>query len=476
MNALHYLGAVEALGHFRARTLSPVELMQAVIERAEVTEPLVNALCEPQFDAALERAREAELRYGRRGPDPRPLEGLPVGLKAEEPVAGQPWSHGSLLYRDQVADDTSPAAERILAAGGIVHARTTTPEFSCAAYTHSHLWGVTRNPWNLAVGVGGSSGGSGAALAAGTATLASGSDIAGSIRIPAAFNGVVGFKPPYGRVPQQAPFNLDTYCHTGPMARSVADCALMENVLAGPHPRDATSLRWPVVLPLEPEGAAGLRVALSLDLGDWPVDPEVRDNAEAAADALRAAGAIVEHVDLHLPQADVLRAVATHFGLAFAGWISGESERAPGQLTAYARDLPRWCETTSGATSYLEMLELEAEIQERVGALLERYHALVCPTVGTRGFTAGDDYVEHGVEVDGRATGHHLEATLTTPFNIASRCPVLAVPSGLARNGVPTGVQIVGRTYDDPTVFRLGAALERERPWPRDPQLEAAHA
>ncbi len=143
--------------------------------------------------------------------------------------------------------------------GAIVHARTTAPEFSCAGFTHSRIWGVTRNPWNPDFAVGGSSGGSGAALASGTATLASGSDIGGSIRIPAAYNGVVGFKPPYGRVPQEAPFNLDVYCHCGPMARTVADCALFENALAGPHPHDHASLRPKLELPARPEPAAGLR-------------------------------------------------------------------------------------------------------------------------------------------------------------------------------------------------------------------------
>ncbi len=124
--------------------------------------------------------------------------------------------------------------QRILDAGGIVHARTTTPEFSCAPVTWTKLWGVTRNPWHPDYSPGGSSGGSGAALAAGSTTLATGSDIGGSIRIPASFCGVVGFQPPYGRVPEVEVFNLDHYCHEGPMARTVADCALLENVIAGP--------------------------------------------------------------------------------------------------------------------------------------------------------------------------------------------------------------------------------------------------
>ena len=233
---LAYLSATEALARFRDRSLSPVELTEALVARAAEVEPTVNALCITYFDQALEQAREAEKRYVGTGDAPRPLEGICVGIKEEMPIAGQPCSMGSLRYKDNVADYTDPVGQRLIDAGAIVHARTTAPEFSCAAFTHSRLWGVTRNPWNPEFGVGGSSGGTGAALASGTSTLASGSDIGGSIRIPASLNGVVGFKPPYGRVPQTPPFNLDHYCHSGPLARTVADTALFENMIAGPHP------------------------------------------------------------------------------------------------------------------------------------------------------------------------------------------------------------------------------------------------
>ena len=214
---LHYLSAAEALARFRDRSLSPVDLLDAVTARADAVEPTVNALCHERYEAAREEARAAEARYAGRGDgEPRALEGIPLAIKEEEEVAGQPWTQGSLIYKDLVAEQSSVFAQRMLDAGAIVHARTTAPEFSCALFTHSRLHGVTRNPWNPEFGVGGSSGGSGAALASGTTTLASGSDIGGSIRAPASFNGVVGFKPPYGRVAQAVPFNLDTYCHCGP--------------------------------------------------------------------------------------------------------------------------------------------------------------------------------------------------------------------------------------------------------------------
>ena len=224
------LTASDALAAMRARDLSPVELLESVIGRAEAVEPSVNAFAERRFEQASVAAGASADRYAA-GARIRPLEGLPVALKEEVPVRGWQMRYGSLAI-DEVAETTSPLAERILKAGALVHARTTTPELSCAGYTHSKLWGVTRNPWNTEVTVGGSSGGSGASLAAGSSTLASGSDIGGSIRLPSSINGVVGFKPPHGRVPVDPPFNLDRYCHDGPMARTVADCALFENVLA----------------------------------------------------------------------------------------------------------------------------------------------------------------------------------------------------------------------------------------------------
>jgi amidase len=465
MTALPYLSAAGALRMFRSHELSPVELMEAVVAQAEAVEPAVNALCHRFFERAMGQAREAEARYMGRGAPPRPLEGIPTAIKEEEPVAGEPLTQGSLVYKDLVAKESSCFARRILESGAIVHARSTAPEFSCAAFTHSRLWGVTPNPWNPKFASGGSSGGSAAALASGTTTLATGSDIAGSIRIPASFCGVVGFKPPYGRVPQLPPYNLDTYCHCGPMARTVTDCLLFENVLAGPDPDDVVSLRPGLQLPEELEGIEGMRIAFSTDLGDWPVDEDVRRNTLAMAVALREQGAIVDEVDLHLPQAEIMRAIAIHFHLGFAADVARTNAQHADLVTAYALDFPRWAASSAAGGTLLEKLELEGRLYPRLSSVLERYDALVCTSCGTRGLKAGDDYAGHGLEVGGRVVDYYLEAVLTPAFNVFSRCPVLNVPSGFAGNGVPTGIQIVGRTYDDLTVFRVGAACERARPW-----------
>jgi len=465
MTELHYMSATEALSAFRDKTLSPVELMEAVIARADKVDGTVNALCHRFDERALDQARAAEQRYSGKGEPPRPLEGIPMAVKEEEAVEGEPWTLGSLIYKDAIAPHSSPFAERILASGAIVHARATAPEFSCAGFTHSRIWGVTRNPWNPEYGVGGSSGGSGAALAAGTATLASGSDIGGSIRIPASFNGVVGFKPPYGRVPQDPPFNYDIFCHVGPMARTVADCALFQNAVSGAHPRDHVSVRPNVVLPEVFEGIQGLRVAVSVDLGDWHVDPEVATNTLQSAALLRAAGAVVEEVDITMSRELVNRATMLHFNLIFAASIRAQIAEHGDLMTDYAIDFPRHAGQVAEGAGLLDEFMLLAQIYEPIGALLEQYDVLICPTVGTRGLIAGDSYVGHGLEVGGVDVEHYFDGIMTAPFNVMSRCPVLAVPSGFGNNGVPTGIQIAGRTYDDETVFRVGAALERLQPW-----------
>jgi len=455
--------ATDALAAMRERDLSPVELLDSVERRAQHVEPVVNALCERRHDEARVAAEASADRYAR-GSRIRPLEGLPVALKEEVPVRGWRMRYGSLAI-DEVAEDTAPIAERILKAGAVVHARTTTPEFSCVGYTHSKLWGVTRNPWNPGVAVGGSSGGAGASLASGTSLLASGSDIGGSIRIPASINGVVGFKPPHGRVPTGPPFNLDRYCHDGPLARTVADCALFENVLAGPHPLDVTSLRPKVRVPTEPRGIEGWRIGLSVDLGCWDVDPEVEANTRAAAAALEEAGAIVEEVSIPWALDHVIGTARRHFAAIFGAEIAGAADAFGDALNDYTL---AWAEEARGyladPRSFLTGLEGEQAMWEPVGALLRRYRALVCPTWAVTGIEAGDSVLGTLFE-EGGPNDRQFTYYMTTPFNVLSPCPVLAVPSGTASNGVPTGVQIVGRTFDDVTAFRIGAALERVRPW-----------
>jgi aspartyl-tRNA(Asn)/glutamyl-tRNA(Gln) amidotransferase subunit A len=438
--------------------------MHAMIARAEAVEPKINAFGNRYFEQALDAAKRAEVRYAGSGTRPRALEGLAIAIKEETPIAGQFTTNGSLITKDHMETHTATVAQRILDAGGIVHARSTAPEFSCAPYTHSRLWGITRNPWNLAYSPGGSSGGSAASLAAGSTTLANGSDIGGSIRIPASFSGVVGFKPPYGRVPEFSPFNLDHYCHEGPLARTVADCALLENVMAGPDPGDVVSLRPKLRIPSALRGVEGWRIALSIDLGGFPVDDDVAENTRAAARAFQEAGAIVEEVRLGWDWREILEASRIHFGVIFGPSIGQLIAEHREMMTSYAI---RFGEETARIKKedFLRGLEMEGRIYAHLGEILRRYRVLICPTFAVPALEAGEEYVDHGPVVNGKAVAEWYDTMMTLPFNICSRCPVMSVPSGLSRDGVPTGLQIVGRTYDDVSVFRAGAALERIRPW-----------
>ena len=469
---LHYLSATEALAMFRARQLSPVELMTAIIERAASVEPVVNSLCHTFFDDALEQARAAESRYAGLGETPRPLEGLPLAVKEHEPVAGQPWTQASLLYKDEIATHTPAFVQRAIDAGAIIHARTTGPEFGAAVLTRSRIWGPTRNPWNHAFDVGGSSGGSGAALAAGTTTLATGSDLGGSIRIPASFTGVVGYKPPYGRVPSEPTGNQDTYLHYGPMARTVQDTILLQNVMAGPDDSDIASLRPKLELPQTFPSVKGMRIALSVDFGGWAVDQEVRQNTMEAAEMLRSAGAIVDETSLSLPRDQVNRAAGIHISslrLADGSWEAFLADNRDQISNELVWTSARHRAHGAGGTIE-EGWEIEQELYGALTSVFTSYDALICPTVATSGLLADEDYPDdHRVVVDGQVLEGPFDAMMTMPFNIMSRCPALSVPSGFSSNGVPTGLQIVAPTYQDEVVFRVAAALELLNPWLSQP-------
>ncbi len=463
---LCYLPAVEALKLFKRRKLSPVELLQAQIARAETAEPVINAFTETYYEEALAQARKAEARYMKKAARLRPLEGLSLVVKDEARIKGKRYTSGSLLYRDRVADETEIFIDRLLKAGAICHARGATPEFCCAAVTHSRLHGVSRNPWNKRYTPGGSSGGSAASLAAGTTTLATGSDIAGSIRIPASCCGVVGFKPPYGRVPEGPVFNLDFYCHEGPLARTVADTVLMQNIIAGPHPLDIASIKPKLRIPEKLGSIRGFKIAYSLDLGYFKLDPDVRANTLAALETFRALGCHVEEVDLGW-NAGAGKAAWDYLSLLFGGAIAGEIAGKKKLLTGYARAFAENAVRTKG-TDFVKSLEVAWEMNATFQPLMQRYDVFICPTLAKPAVRA-DDPLDYGdYKKKGKTIPDGLGWVMTYPFNMLSRCPVLSLPSGLSRRGVPTGIQVVGRSYDDVRVFRAAAAFEKAAPWMHD--------
>jgi len=470
MTELAYLSAVEAAAAFRARTLSPVELLDAVIDRSTLTEPTINSLVWPRYDQAREEARAAEQRF-LAGSPLGPLDGIPLAVKEEMAITGHRNTQASKTLRDHRAEHTHPVAERLINGGAVIHARTTQPEFACAGFTWSYLFGTTRNPWNTSFDVGGSSGGAGAALASGVTTLANGSDIGGSIRIPASCCGIVGHKPSYGTWPQEPPFTLDLYSHEGPMARSVADCALFHDAVSGVHPGDLASLRDPQTVSNAGSDIRGWKVALSLDLDGWEVDPDVRANTLAVAAALRDAGAEVEEVRIGWSREEIITAAGIHFAAIFGSYIAAVAAEHADEMTPYALKFAELTSIYAEPGALLRGIELEGGVALSLGTLLQDYRILLCPTLAIPALPAG----EPGMG-DPRANGYIASALpaadhlMTIPFNICSRNPVMSIPSGFSRDGVPTGAQIVGRTFTDRDVYTAASAIEQRLPFMDAPQ------
>jgi Asp-tRNA(Asn)/Glu-tRNA(Gln) amidotransferase A subunit family amidase len=460
---LIYTPATELLQLFRTRKLSPVEVLKAQIQRFEAVGPKVNPFTFTHFDEALKAAQESEQRY-RRG-EARPLEGLTVALKDEYEREGWITTAGCKLLKDNVSRGNHPATEKLLQAGAVLHAQTTVPEMFILPVTWSDLWGVTRNPWNLAYTPGGSSGGSAAALAAGTTTLATGSDMGGSIRIPSAFCGLYGFKPPFNRNATEPAGAFFTQAVSGPMARTFGDLVLLQNVMSGPAVYNPSALRPVQELPQNYESIKGWRIAYSMDQTWAEIDDEVRRNTEQALRVLADQGAIVEEVDLKLGLSGVdirdaiLKALLTGpFGADMADLLEHAEH-----LTCYGRYVATVASTAMGARQARESsqvaLKLYAALQDNV--FLKGYRALVMPTTGTNHVKADFNPLVDPVSINGKPIEPQAGWLLTPFFNLCSWNPVVAVPTGQTSIHVPTGMQIAAETYDDVTAFRIAAAYAR---------------
>ena len=457
---LSYLSATEAAALIRDGSLSPVALVTNALERIEEINPTLNCFCFTYPSEAIEQAREAE-RAIASGDEVGPLHGVPIAIKDLTPTKGKTTTFGSYAYKDWVPDYDALVVQRLLAAGAIMVGKTTTPEFAFSSLTDSPLWGITRNPWNPDHTPGGSSGGSAAAVVAECVPLAEGSDAGGSVRIPAAHSGCVGLKPSSGRIPFEfLPTQYDYMCCHGPLSRTVADAALFLDLCQGPDERDLNSLSPALTVDIPPPpDVRGMRLALSIDFGYYKINPDVEANTRAAADSLEQAGAEIEHVELGWTRAfnDAWWAYwgvfeATHFGQHLERW---RDKMHPSVVTAIEE---------ARTMSAVELMKTETVYTEAWNALrpiLDRCDALLCPTESFPAPTV--DFDELGSTTDD-ADGRHLGMDMTMQFN-ALKLPALSVPSGFSSQGLPTGLQIVGRRFDDLTVLRIGAALEEVRPW-----------
>ncbi|OLC01137.1 MAG: hypothetical protein AUH30_00810 [Candidatus Rokubacteria bacterium 13_1_40CM_68_15] len=456
---LRFLPAADLASAVARRKVSPVEALQAVLDAIEKTKKL-NAWVTVDADAALKAARAAERAAMRRGARLGPLHGVPFGVKDLIITKGVRTTFGTPLYRDNVPTEDAPAVARMKAAGGIMIGKTNTPTFGWVGVTDNLLFGLTRNPWNPARTPGGSSGGAGAALAAGMAPLHIGTDGGGSIRKPSAFTGTFGLKASYGRVPVYPASAAWSLSHVGPMTRTVKDAALMLNVIAGPDERD------PYWLPAERvdyvkalKGTLkGVRVAYSDTLGLAPaVDPEVRDATAKAAHVFREFGCRVE--EANPSWASPWEPWRTIFlgGIAarLAPYLERKKEIDAGLLAIVEESLA-W-PPAKYVQAWLDRLAWCA----RAMAFFERYDLLLTPTTATPPFRHG---ILYPTEIAGVKVDREASSIFTYPFNVTGQ-PAASVPCGFTKDGLPIGLQIVGRRFDDATVLRASAAFETARPW-----------
>lgn len=454
--------ATELSALIRARRLSPVDLTEAVLDRIGRLNPALNAFCTVSDDLAREGAKIAEAALAH-GEPLGPLHGIPVSIKDLIFTRGVRTTGGSRLFADFTPDEDAVAVERLRAAGAVILGKTNTPEFGHKGVTDNLLFGPTRNPWNRERTAGGSSGGAGAAVAAGLGPLALGTDGGGSIRIPASFCGIYGLKPSFGRIPSGPGFpGWETFSVLGPMTRTVRDAALMLDVLAGPDDRDRHSLPRPngAYLAAVEEPIAGWSVAWSPTLGYARVDPEVARIAEAAAATFEALGCRVETVAGGWEDPEEIFAVmaaAETYG-AWGDRLKADRERMDPTLV---RVLERGERVTLG--EYLRAARRRRELWSRVQGFLARFDLLLTPTVAVAPF-AGEGFGPQ--EIAGHSATPLAWIAFTFPFNLTGQ-PAATLPAGFTREGLPVGLQVVGRRHADRQVLAASAAFEAARPWAR---------
>ena len=457
MTEVWNLSARELIDHYSRRTLSPVEVTAALLERISSVNPSLNAFVTVTVESALAQARKAEALYGE-GSAP-PLAGIPFSLKDLTPTKGIRTTRGSLLYENWIPDFDVPLTERLYAAGAVLLGKTNTPEFGWKGDSGNRVCGPTHNPWQHGRTAGGSSGGSAAAVAAGLGPLSQGTDGAGSIRIPACFCGVYGLKPSFGLVPQYPTSLVEPFSHAGPITRTVGDAALMLNVMRGADPRD--KLSWPdqTDYVVEMQGSIkGLRVAFSPDLGYAAVDPEVREMVTKAAHRFAEMGCEVE--EKHPGLTDPWDLVDLIWSTAFAGAYLKDFATVRDQLDPGLVSVIEAGHQVSAAA-------LAAAHQARIAYyqswrnFMQDYDLFLSPTLPVTAFPAGD---HHPGSINNQQTTYLGWTAFTYPFNTTGQ-PAATLPCGFATNGLPVGLQIVGRYRDDRTVLRASAAFEAIAPW-----------
>lgn len=453
------LSACEAVDRLHSGEISPIDLLDASASRVAECEPHLNALPTLCFERARDHA--ARIMDGRA---PRGvLGGLPIAVKDLNPVAGVRTTYGSKIYSDHVAERSDVLVEQLEEEGALVCAKSNTPEFGAGASTFNEVFGRTSNPWNIDKSPGGSSGGSAAAVASGEVWLGQGSDLGGSLRIPGAFNGVVGLRPSLGRVPrgQRHPFEalmFDTLYVEGPIGRSVEDVALFLDAMSGPHPEEPLSFPRPRISyrsqaanPKPPS-----RVAWSPDLGITPVDPEVLVVCESALRQFENLGSSVE-----APTVSFEGAVDT-FQTLRAAFFAGEHAEHLDRHRSLLKPDVVWNIEKGLALTGREIGAAELSRARLCVSLLElfkTYDLLVCPTVLVPPFDVDVRYVD---EVAGIRFDNYIHWLVLTFAITLTGSPAISIPAGFTDSGLPIGLQLVGPHRSEGALLAAAASLEAE--------------
>lgn len=464
MAEVEWMSACELLEAFKSKRLSPVEATRALLERIEIVNPKINAYVMLLSETAEAAARESEAAY--MAGTARPLEGVPFAIKDNIFTKGLRTTFGSKIYQHFVPEEDAVVYERMKNAGAVPLGKTNMPEFGLIAITENPLYGKTFNPWAENRVTGGSSGGSGAAVAAGLAPIALGNDAGGSIRIPSSLCGVFGIKPQFGRIPWYPHLpGFDILHCEGPLTRSVADAALMLDVASGPDRRDFASLpeRPGSFLRDMQAGIEGMRIAYSPDLGyASAVDKEVLELTRRAAAAFGEMGCRVDEIEDALPatsETDFVMSVITEI-------LAANEER----LEEYRQ---------VGYPLYMPFLDLgdlfnsrdiariqthRYELWKAVRIIFDRYDLLLTPTTACAAFECQDIGPMGPPSIEGVDVGPAGWVPFTMPFNFTGQ-PAASVPCGFNSEGLPVGLQIVGDRFQEDVVLRAAAAFEKARPW-----------
>ncbi|UKA61791.1 amidase [Arthrobacter sp. FW306-04-A] len=458
IDALQWATATELLAAYRSREVSPVEATQAALDAIEAHDDDLNAFCLVEPESALESARASEARWLRN--EPRGLaDGVPTSIKDLMLTKGWPTLRGSLLTSAEGDwSEDAPAVARLRENGAVLFGKVTSPEFGWKGVTDSPRSGVTRNPWDLSRTSGGSSGGSAAAVAQGMGPWSVGTDGGGSIRIPAGFTGVVGFKPTYGTVPLYPVSPFGTLAHAGPITRTVEDAALMMDIISQPDARDWSAGPAPTTSFSHglADGLRGRRVAFSPNLGYGSNDPDVEAAVRDAVQVLAELGAEVEEIDLGWSDPVDAYHVLWFSGAAkvVEGYGRGACDRIDPLLAAA---LERHSGFTAG--DFLDATAVRMKLGREMGLLHERYELLVTPTLPIPAFEAGSDVPAGSSSEDWTSWTPY-----TYPFNLTQQ-PAISIPCGFTAEGLPVGLQLVGPRHQDARVLSAAAAYQGAGRW-----------